>query len=102
ADLGRIDRVGSVARGERHVGLVVVQRGVGNEPAFLADLVHHAVTGVDAERAGDAFELLAVANVDAHRADGHAGVAVHAIAYRLAGGGGLLGVARAGLAAPVV
>jgi hypothetical protein len=50
------------------------------------------VAGVDAQRTGDAFELLAVANVDAHRADGDAGVAVDAIADRLSRGHRLSGV----------
>ena len=45
---------------------------VGDQPARPADLVHDLVAGVDAQRAGDAFELLAVADVDAHRADGDA------------------------------
>ncbi len=68
----------------------------------MADLVHHRVAGVDAQRAGDAFELLAVANVDACGADGDAGVAVDAIAgqqpLRLC----LLLAAHARLAAPVI
>ena len=41
------------------------------------------VAGVDAERAGDALQLLAVANVDAHGADGDAHIAIDAVASRL-------------------
>src|SRR6056297_2387093 len=61
-------------------GLFVGQREVIDEPAWLADLRHDVVASVDAERAGDAFELLAVADVDAHGADVHAGHAVDAVA----------------------
>ena len=54
------------------------------------------------KRAGDAFELVAVADVDAHRADGDAGVAVDAVADVEALGLRLLLVPRARLAAPVI
>ncbi len=46
--------------------------------------------------------MLAVADVDAHRADCDAGVAVDAIANWQSGGRSLLGVAAAWLAAPVI
>ena len=77
----------------------VLQRHIVDQPARFADLVHHIVAGVDAPRTGDAFQLLPVADVDAHRADVHAGHAVDAIA--LGGGtGNRLGLA-ARLAPPV-
>jgi hypothetical protein len=63
---------------------LVGQGDVVDEAARLADLGHDVVAGVDAERAGDAFQLLAVADVDAHRADVDAGVAVDAVAQILA------------------
>ena len=50
----------------------------------LAQLAQDIVAGVDAEAAVDALQLRAVADVDAHRADRDAGVAVDAVA--LAGG----------------
>ena len=60
--------------------LDVVVRVVGDQAARQADALHHVVAGVDAERAIDAFELIAVADVDAHRAGGDALVAVDAMA----------------------
>jgi hypothetical protein len=42
--------------------------------------------GVDAQAAADAFELLAVADVDAHRADVYAGHAVDAVAAAVPSG----------------
>ena len=67
-------------RCERHVPVVVGERDVGDQPRLLAQLGHDVVTGIDAQRAGDAFELLAVPDVDAHGADDDAGVAVDAVA----------------------
>src|SRR6185369_2479980 len=64
----------ATARGHRGVGVV------GDEAAWPADLVHDLVAGVDAEAAVDALQLRAVADVDAHRADDDAGVAVDAVA----------------------
>ncbi|MPL74101.1 hypothetical protein SDC9_19911 [bioreactor metagenome] len=59
---------------------LILQRDVADQPARLADLVHHLVAGVDAQPAGDAFELLAVADVDSHRTDVETGLTVDAIA----------------------
>src|SRR5690606_41768540 len=55
---------------QRHIGGIIRKRGVVDQPPLLADPVHDVVAGVDAERAGDAFELLAVPYVDAHGTDG--------------------------------
>src|SRR5690606_40749648 len=85
---------------QRHIGGIIRKRGVVDQPPFLADPVHDVVAGVDAERAGDAFELLAVPYVDAHGTDGHAGVAIDAIADAFARRKRPLGMTRAGLAAP--
>src|SRR5690606_22263756 len=74
--------------------------GVVNEPARAADLVHHGVAGVDAQGAGDAFQLRAVADIDAGRAHGNAGVAVNAVTNLAALLRRLFGAARARLTAP--
>ena len=71
---------------------------VGDQPARPADLVHDLVAGIDAERALDALELRAVADVDAGRADRHACRAVDAVAAPLPGLPRSYGAAR--LAAP--
>lgn len=55
-------------------------RVVAHQPTRPPDLVHDLVAGVDAQRALDALELRAVANVDAGRADDDAGLAVDAVA----------------------
>lgn len=55
---------------------------IADQAAGLADLVHHVVTGVDAQSTGDAGHLLPVADNDPHRADVHAGHAVDTIALR--------------------
>ena len=65
------------------LGFAVLEGDVVDQAARLADLVHHVVAGIDAQRAGDAGQLLAVADVDAHRADVDAGVAVDAVAEPL-------------------
>ena len=57
----------------------VRKREIIHEPARLADLGHHLVTGVDAKRAGDALHLLTVSDVDPHGAHVHASVAVDTI-----------------------
>ena len=46
-------------------------------------LVHHAVAGVNAQPAADAFVLQAITDVDAHGADLHAQLAVDAVAQAL-------------------
>ena len=58
-------------------------RGVADQAARRADLVHHVIAGVDAGRAGNAFVLQAVADVDAGRAHLHAQRAVDAVARAL-------------------
>src|SRR5690606_27172340 len=65
-----------------------------DEAAGFADLVHDGVAGVDAVHAANALELVAVADVDAGRADLDAAEAVDAVA----GGRQVLELA-AGLAA---
>src|SRR5690606_18129347 len=52
----------------------------GDQAAGQTDLVHHLVAGIDAEAAADAFELQAVADIDAGGADGDALPAVDAMA----------------------
>ena len=62
-------------------GIEIAERVVGDQArAAGPTLVHDVVAGIDAQRALDAFELRAVADVDAHRADGDAGLAVDAVA----------------------
>ena len=48
-----------------------------------ADPPHHVVTGIDAQRAGDAFKLLPVADIDSHGADHDAIVAIDTVAPRV-------------------
>ena len=67
-------------RQARPLARLVRQGHVVDQAARLADTVHHIVAGVDAQRAGDAFHLLPVADVDAHRAHVYAGHAVDAVA----------------------
>ncbi len=50
------------------VGFEVAERIVADETVRAADPVHDVVAGIDAQRALDAFELVAVADVDAHGA----------------------------------
>ena len=97
-----IDRRRAIVRGKCHVRIIFVQSRVSDQPARLADLVHDAIAGIDAEGAGDAGQLLAIADVDAHRTDGDASVAIDAVADRLAGGCGLFGVLCTRFSAPVV
>src|SRR4029453_18400069 len=86
----------------RRLGIVGSERRIGDETARAPDLVHDAVAGIDAERAGDAGKLLAVADVDAHRAYRHAGIAVDAVTGLDALRFELLAMARARLAPPVI
>src|SRR5690606_9347045 len=58
----------------------LVLRAVAHQAAGIAELVHDAVAGIDAGAAADAFQLQAVADVDAGRADLHADRAVDAVA----------------------
>ena len=60
----------------RQIDLAVI----GNQPRRPADLLHDGVAGIDAQPALDAFELRAVADIDAGRADIHALPAIDAIA----------------------
>ena len=53
---------------------------VGNKTAWSADLVHDVVARIDAQRTLDAFELGAIADVDARRTDGHTRLAIDAVA----------------------
>ncbi|OIQ73847.1 hypothetical protein GALL_445090 [mine drainage metagenome] len=78
---------------------LVSQRHIGDQSARLADLVHHLVAGINAQPAGDAGQLLPVANINPHRADVRAGHAVDAIAQLLCPFG--LAMLAARLAAPV-
>ena len=74
---------GSAVRGRgRHAisALKIAVAVVSDQLPRPANLVHDLVAGVDAKRASDAFELRAVADVDARGADGHALSAVDAIA----------------------
>ena len=57
-------------------------RGVADQPARIVHLVHDFVTGIDAGGAGNAFDLQAITDVDAGRADLHAGAAIEAPAQR--------------------
>ena len=72
--------------------------GVADEAARVAHFVHHAVAGVDAGGAADAFVLQAVADVDAHGADLHAQGAVDAFAQALRLVVGFFGACAARLA----
>ena len=74
--------------------LLVGDGVVGDQAARPADLAHDLVAGIDAQRALDALELRAVADVDAGRADGDAGLAVDAVAAALPGLALLVGPAR--------
>ncbi len=70
-------------------GHFVLQGEIVDQAAFLADLGHHVIAGVDAQRAGDAGQLLTVPDIDARGADRHAGATVDAVtqpvrAFRLA------------------
>src|SRR5690606_10033991 len=61
---------------------LVLEGDIADQAARLADLVHHLVAGVDAQAAGDAFHLLAITDVDPHRAHVETGHTVDAIALR--------------------
>ena len=56
-----------------------------NQTARLADFGHDVVAGINTKCAGDAFHLLPIPNVDPHRADGHTGHTIDAVALRLFG-----------------
>ncbi len=58
----------------------VGQGDIVDQAAVFPNFVHHVIAGVDAQGAGDAFHLLAFADVDAHGADVDAGHAVDAVA----------------------
>ena len=58
----------------------IAERDVIDQTARLADLGHDIIARIDTQRTGDAFHLLAIADVDTHRANIDAGVAVNAIA----------------------
>ena len=61
---------------------LVGQRHIVDQTARLANLLHDVIASVDAERAGNAFQLLAVANINPDRADIDAGIAIDAVAKR--------------------
>ena len=67
---------------------------VGDQLCGPADLRHDLIASVDAERALDAFELRAIADIDARRADRHALPAIDAIAAPFPGFVLLVGTAR--------
>ena len=81
-------------RGAIGGGLLLGDGVVADQAARAADLAHDLVAGIDAQRALDALELRAVADVDARRADGDAGLAVDAVAAPLPGLALLVGAAR--------
>src|SRR3990167_3551960 len=60
-------------------GRSIVERAIIDQPARSPDLLHHPVARVDTERAGDAADLRAFANVDPRRADRDALIAVDAV-----------------------
>ena len=60
--------------------LFIGQGHIVNQTALFADLGHHIIAGINAQRAGDAFQLLTIADIDPDRADIHAGITVDAIA----------------------
>src|SRR5690606_5216698 len=64
----------------RLFGRGIVERAIVDQSARPADLRHHAVAGVDAQRAGDAADLRSLADVDAGRADRDALIAIDAVA----------------------
>src|SRR5690606_22581493 len=65
------------------LGLLFRDCVVSNQATRTPDLVHDLVAGIDAERALNAFELQTVTNIDAHRANRHAGLAIDAVAAPL-------------------
>ncbi len=69
---GRIDS-------DRHVVIIVAQGGIGDQTLFATEFAHDIVTGINAEGAGDAFQLLAVANIDTRRAHGDTSIAINTI-----------------------
>ena len=102
ANMAWIDVAGPGIGGNCHVVIVVAQGGIGNQSAFPAQLVHDAVAGVDAQCTGNAFKLLAIANVDAGRAYRDAGVAVDAITQNKSCCGSFLGAFAARFSSPVI
>jgi hypothetical protein len=62
----------------------VVFGGVADQAARVLHLVHDGVAGIDAGGATDAFDLQAVADIDAGRADLDAHGAVDAVTQALA------------------
>ena len=79
----------------------VLQCGVVDQSAWAADVRHHPVAGVDAQRAGDAADLRTFADVDPCGTDGDALQAVDAVAELAGVPLGLLDAA-ARFAAPVL
>ena len=65
--------------------IVVAQRRVRDQTALSAKLDHNVVAGVDAKRAGDTLQLLAVPDVDAGGANGDTGITIDTIALRRPG-----------------
>ena len=63
----------------RRLRRLIRQRIPGDQPSRPAGALHDMVAGIDAQAAVDAFQLDAVADVDAGRARGHAGAAIDAI-----------------------
>src|SRR5208282_6859519 len=57
---------------------------IADQAGFPADLLHHGIAGIDAQAALDAFELRAVADVDAGRTDRDALITIDAVADMLA------------------
>ncbi len=97
-----VDDTRRVAGGQRHVVAVITQRRIGNQVARLADLFHDAVAGINAQCAGNTFELLAVADIDAGGTDRDASIAIDAITHFESKCCGLLGAAVPRLATPVI
>src|SRR5262245_1255103 len=70
---------------ERHPLVVrgrieIAERVITYETLRAIDAVHDVVTRIDAQGALDALELRAIADVDAHGANGDAGLAVDTVA----------------------
>ena len=72
-----------VRRGPGLFGRNIVQRQIVDQTAWTAYLFHHLVAGINAQGAGDAADLRTFADIDTGRANGHALVAIDAIADRL-------------------
>src|SRR3989338_6642463 len=62
--------------------LQLIQRRIAYQPVQLANLVHDGIAGIQAEAAGNATQLLPIADIATGRAYLHALIAIDAIALR--------------------